>query len=304
MKTSISESYIDYDFSSIKVTSFELENEPVGFTVVLCDKPMSFSINKKGKMIGSCGTDQLYGTKSMGTHSIVFTGGSVQGLECIAGVTKALFEKQKHKWPTRAMGACIWSNNINSKRAWEYPSLTNGYESISNMEYGKVFLGQVGAGLSAKIGKIYTDREKYMVDGGQGVAFSKIGNVRILVITIINSLGVVHKDKKLLHPFGTKGKNIKTIDDMPSFGGLNQTNSNTTLTMCITNTQMSESAMEKISNDLHNTVESRVYPFGTKYDGDILFFASTDEIKVKIDDNIKNKMKDCVNRAIDSLFIK
>ena len=59
--------------------------------------------------------------------------------------------------------------------------------------------------------------------------------------------------------------------------------------------------MKILSKKLHDVVESMIYPYGTYYDGDIFFLASTKEIKTT--KNYLNDYKEVVRNAIKSPFI-
>jgi L-aminopeptidase/D-esterase-like protein len=58
--------------------------------------------------------------------------------------------------------------------------------------------------------------------------------------------------------------------------------------------------MQKIGEQLHDVVQSMIYPYGTTYDGDTFFFVSTHEYKTK--KNFIKEYENVVRDAIKSPF--
>jgi hypothetical protein len=130
--------------------------------------------------------------------------------------------------------------------------------------------------------------------------------MKCFCITVLNSLGVIHKDGKLLHPFKVGKKEIKNIDDLPKTElfdtsvNAKEKPGNTTLTIFVTNIHYDEDQMKTLSKKLHDVVESMVYPYGTMLDGDIFFLVSSKEIKSN--ENYLNDYKKVIQEAIKCPF--
>ena len=75
---------------------------------------------------------------------------------------------------------------------------------------------------------------------------------------------------------------------------------NTTLTIFVTNIKYAEDQMKLLSKELHDVVESMVYPYGTLLDGDIFFLVSSKEFDPAED--YLNDYKDVIRDAIKSVF--
>ena len=136
--------------------------------------------------------------------------------------------------------------------------------------------------------------------------------MKCFCIVVLNSIGVVHENGNLLHPFKIGKKDITHIKKMQKNktifnSSVNPNNDekipgNTTLTIFLTNVKYSEEEMKYFSSKLHDVVESMIYPYGTYYDGDTFFFVSSREIE-----NNKDYLKDyedVVKKAIKSPFKK
>ena len=75
---------------------------------------------------------------------------------------------------------------------------------------------------------------------------------------------------------------------------------NTTLTIFVTNIKYTEDQMKTLSKELHDVVESMIYPYGTLLDGDIFFLVSSKELDT--DKDFLNDYKDVIRTAIKSPF--
>lgn len=291
---------VKHDFNEIYVSSYCTND--CGLTTIFCEDYMTFYINKKGKNIGGISLDQLYGTGYNGTKALCFVGGSSLGLEAVCGVNRALLNHNKYGLFDRSLGACIYSYNLVKKNI-TFPDCSSGLQSMQNMSNSKIDVGQVGCGKNAVIGKMYSSFKKDKIYAGQGVSYTKHGNVKILVITILNSIGIVHENGILQHKFSVNGKEIKLVKDLPDINFDYLQPINTTLTAVITNIIMDSDTIQNLSEILHNYVASMIYPYATIFDGDCLFMLSTDQLNLKIDGDIENVFKKTIATSIKSVFV-
>lgn len=288
---------MDYNFDGIYLSY--VEKKTCGMTSVCSDKVMNYYISKRGKNIGGINLDQLYGCDQNGTYAVCLVGSSSLGLEGVCGFNRQL---SKNGEVSRALGACIYSWNLVEGNL-EHPDVELGLKAYDLLQNKKFKIGQWGAGLGARVGKLYENWKEEAVYGGQGGAFFEEGKFRFLVINVINSIGIVHENSLLLHQFKVKHNKIKTLQELPDINSSHLKPLNTTLTICVTNIKMNESEQKNLSEILHDVVQSMIYPYGTIYDGDVLFLLTTNDYSCKINDKCINQMKNTIKNAIRSVFI-
>jgi len=326
MKVSNSDKVIKTSINNIYIS--QVQYKSCGMTVVSSPNYLDYYIDKRGKNVYGMGTDMLYGSEEASTYAkaICLVGGSTLGLEGICGVNQALIEDTKNNPENEnvpAIGATCYSYNIQSKD-YTHPDIKLGKFAYENKGLD-LLIGKVGAGVNTRLGKLYSDYKENMFYAGQGAAYFEKNKMKCFCIVVLNSLGVVHNEKgELLHPFKTGKIDISKIQDMPQDNWLIKTavNSdladalnkkptpkkkekklgNTTLTIFVTNIIYNKEKMKFLSKELHNVVESMIYPYGTILDGDIFFLVSSKELETDID--YLEDYKSVVKNAIKSPFIK
>lgn len=284
----------------------QVQYKSCGMTVVSSKKYLDYYISKRGKNIYGLGIDVLYGCQQNFTASkaVCLVGSSTLGLEGICGVNQYLVEENGNKHNDPAIGTCCYSYNI-VERDFTHPDVKLGKFAMENR--GKIlYIGNVGAGVNARAGKLYKDWKKNNVHTGQGASYFSNEVMNCFCIVVLNSLGIIHEKGDLLHPFKVGSKEINHISELtktPLFDTSVNANKpkNTTLTIFVTNIAYTEEEMKYISEKLHDVVESMVYPYGTALDGDTFFFVSTKEVK-NSKENYLNDYKKTVREAIRSPF--
>lgn len=284
----------------------QVQYKSCGMTVVSSKKWLDFYIDKRGKNIFGMGTDMLYGSPSTNTSckAVCLVGSSTLGIEGICGVNQALLEESGNKINVPAIGAVCYSINLIDKD-FSHPDIKLGKFALNKRDK-YLLTGEAGAGVNTRAGKMYKDWKKNMVTTGQGTFYLEKGKMKCFCITVLNSLGVIHKDGKLLHPFKVGKKDIINIDDLPRTElfdtsiNAKEKPGNTTLTIFVTNVEYNQEDMKMLSKKLHDVVESMVYPYGTMLDGDIFFLVSSKEIKSN--ENYLNDYKKVIQEAIKSPF--
>ena len=334
-----------------------VDYETCGMTVVSSPNWIDYYIDKRGKNVYGMGTDMLYGNTDAETYAkaICLVGGSTLGLEGICGVNQALIqdkENNPNNGNVPAIGAACYSLNIFEKD-YTHPDIKLGKFAYENKSKD-LMIGKVGAGVNTRVGKLYADMEQNMFYAGQGADYLEKDKMKCFCIVVLNCLGVVHENGKLLHPFKTDEKIIEYIADMPENWLINSSVNklqpvkkleekrweniksenkkinilvsdsttdriptiyisdssvsklpfkrpgNTTLTIFVTNIEYDELKMKELSKELHDVVQSMVYPYGTLLDGDIFFLASSKEFKSDID--YLSDYKTVIRNAIKSPF--
>jgi L-aminopeptidase/D-esterase-like protein len=304
MKVSNSDKKIKTNIENIFIS--QVQYDSCGMTVVSSTNTLDYYIDKRGKNVYGLGTDMLYGNIDAHTYAqaICLVGGSTLGLEGICGVNQALIEENHNQYNIPAIGATCYSINIHRKD-FTHPDIKLGKFALANK--GKdLMIGNVGAGVNTRVGKLYDDWENKMFFAGQGADYCEKGKMKSFCIVILNSLGVVHDKGELLHKFKIGEVDITNIDKMPETplfeSSVNAKRpGNTTLTIFVTNICYTKEQMESLSKRLHNVVESMVYPYGTLLDGDIFFLVSSKELDS--DEDYFNDYEAVIRNAIKSPFI-
>ncbi len=300
---------VEYNFSDIKISCVEYDGKDgSGMTLIYSKSYMPFYISKRGKDIGGIFLDQINREGFGGTKAICLVGGSGLGLEAVCGVNKCLLEENKFRYHDRALGVCCYTLNLLLNKKYIYPDIELGKFSFSKLNNEPIPIRQYGAGKNTAVAKIGLDWKKNYVMGGQGVHFIKVGKVKIICIIILNSIGLVHEKGKLLHKY-KEYENLKDIKDINKINKLlegrnKKTPGNTTLTAVITNVKLYEKEREILGEKFHDVVQSMIYPYGTIYDGDTLFLASTKKVELKDKNELYKLGKECIKNAIYSVFTK
>ena len=271
---------LEFDFPGIEIGVAEYEAGPTGCTVFHFPRGAPFAADVRGGSPGTIGTD--YGF----ARAICFAGGSLMGLEAAAGVAAELFERRGHEhvdWadvPTVA-GAIIFDF---ARRNGVYPDKELGAAALRAARPGVFPLGRHGAGRMASVGKaIALDRSE---PGGQGAAFRQVGEAKIAVFTVVNSLGaIVDRNGNVVrgHLDRASGERGHLTDEVerrlrepghlpPAEPG------NTTLTLVVTNLKLPARSLNQLARQVHVSMARAIQPFHTDADGDTLFIVTTNEV--------------------------
>lgn len=284
-----------FDFPAVKIGVAEYEEGPTGATVIAFSKPVSAAVDVRGGAPGTVDTDVLrLGLDSPIVAAITVSGGSAYGLAVATGVANALKERAKDpgNWRNIAVvpGAIIFDLGGRRYNAVT-PDETLARAALDAMRTGWVPLGARGAGRFAMQGGYFGEFQH----SGQGAAFRQSGDVKVLVVTVVNALGaIVDRNGEMLrcaHPAaGACGPIAARIAshlaalavpktaaaDAEQPAGLT---ANTTITVVVTNQSLPPWALQRLAVQVHNSMARAIQPFGTEFDGDTLFAVSTGEIK-------------------------
>ena len=285
--------YCDYFFRGIKCGIAQYEEGPTGCTVIIFEndngEPMnvSFYADRRGGAIGAVFDD--FGI----ANGFCFSGGSLYGLEAVFGVMEYFHEKSgfSNDWMKipDIPGAIIF--DFGPRQNAIYPDKKLGYFAASHAKIGRIPTGQYGAGRLATVGKGFDFTLGQL--SGQGASFKEIGDVKILAISVVNAIGAImdRTGQAVLGHFDRQSGQRIDLLDMLQHEVSTQTvqdektkTENTTLTLVITNHKFGSYHLKQIARQLHSSMSKMIYPFHTSNDGDILFFASTNEIEPIFDD--------------------
>ncbi len=267
------ERMLEFTFPGLEIGIGEYKDGPTGCTVFFFPKQAKVAADIRGGSAGTIYTERLH-TGEEWIDGIVFAGGTLMGLEAAAGVTAVLFEERGNPadWENipEVAGAICYDFN-ERKNDLLYPDKALGKAAYLARKSGVFPLGRRGAGSSVTVGKLFGIEGQQFA--GQGAAFKEVGKVKIAAFTVVNAAGGIYdKSGKLVRGFwnAEEQKNI-----VPNPG------KNTTLTLVVTNLKIKGLNLLQLTKQIQNSMSRAIYPYGTSLDGDILFFATTDEVDDK-----------------------
>ena len=266
---------LTFDFPSFQVGVAEYAEGPTGCTVFVFPQGAATAIDKRGGMVGITGEYEW-------NHAIVLAGGSLYGLEAAAGAAAELNFRRDYDLSKMALvsGAIIWDFGRPTRI---YPDLALGQAALRAAQSGVFPLGARGVGRSAGCGGIFgRDRAE---STGQGGAFRQIGPTKVAAFVVVNALGVMldrrgrvvrgNRDPRTgerRHPVEELELRIANGQSTRSREG------NTTLSVIVTNQQMTRRELEQWGKQVHSSMSRVIYPFHTLMDGDTLFAVTTNEV--------------------------
>jgi len=286
---------LSFDFPAVAVGVAEYEEGPTGATVLLFRKPVMAAVDVRGGAPGTVNTDALrLAYDEPFVHAITLAGGSAYGLEVATAVANALKEKMvaPGDWRNIAVvpGAIIFDLGGRRFNAIT-PDERLARAALDAARSGWFPMGARGAGRFAMQGGYLGDRQH----SGQGAAFRQVGDVKVLVVTVVNAFGsIVDRNGRMLrcsHPVaGECGAIAEALSshlaalteaklgdaDARKHSG---PTANTTITVVVTNQALPYWALQRLAVQVHNSMARAIQPFGTEVDGDTLFAVTTGEVK-------------------------
>lgn len=299
-KTSFDAPALEIDFPSLHIGVAEYEEGPTGATVFYFPKKVMAVVDVRGGAPGTTYTDGLrLGYDSRWVDAISFAGGSAYGLEAASGVSAEIraIRENAGEWGNIVIvpGAIIF--DLGPRRFNTiYPDKELGRAALRAARPGRFPLGAYGAGRFATQGSYFGDFE-FRQHSGQGGAFRQVGQTKIAVFTIVNSVGAVvdrggnvvrcnnaanpngcgsiadYLKRALDRKFAT---NVSSMPATPEEGGYTN---NTTITLVVTNQKLDYWELQRLAVQVHTSMGRAIQPFHTQRDGDALFAVSTEEVE-------------------------
>lgn len=275
--------FVEFDFPGVSLGTAEYAEGPTGVTVVGFDRPVQTSVDARGGAIGIIGRYEEW------NRAIVFAGGSSYGIAATTGVNEELLRE--------ARGRTGWQDLVSASGAVIYdyaardtaiaPDAELGIAAYRARRSDRVAVGRVGAGMSATAGKAALARCEFT---GQGVAFRALGDIRILVLTVPNPLGViVDRDGAIVRGNYDPETGRRThladgyAEALAGAGVERVAVGNTTLTAVVTNVAMSDKDLRLFGRQVHSSMHRGIQPFHTNQDGDTLFAVTTADLRLPLD---------------------
>lgn len=284
-----------FDFPALRIGVAEYEEGPTGATVIVFNKPVMAAVDVRGGAPGTLNTDLLrLGLDAPVVNAITLAGGSAYGLAVATGVANALKERTADpgNWRNIAVVPAAIIFDLGGRRYNAVtPDESLGRAALDAARSGWVPLGARGAGRFAMQGAFLGEIQH----SGQGAAFRQSGEIKVLVITVVNALGsIVDRNGQMLrcahsasgacgpiaeriaaHLAALSAAKVAAADASIHAGPT----ANTTITVVVTNQTLPHWALQRLAVQVHNSMARAIQPFGTEFDGDTLFAVSTGEIK-------------------------
>lgn len=278
---------LELPFTGVEIGVAHYEEGPTGATVFHFPKPVMVAVDVRGGAPGTINTDALrLAYDEPFVDAITIAGGSSYGLSVATGVAEALKERrnQPGDWGSIATVAGAIIFDLGPRRFTTVtPDAALGRAALNAARPGRFPLGAVGAGRFATQGG-YFDRRTY---SGQGAALRQLGNSKVAVFTVVNSLGsVVDRGGRVMRCPGAQPERCGTIGEaiaakvaktsaaLPRAGPT----ANTTITLVLTNEKLAAWALNRLAVQVHSSMARAIQPYSTTNDGDVLFAATTAEV--------------------------
>jgi len=224
--------------------------------------------------------------------ALLLTGGSAYGLGAADGVMRWLRERGRGL-PVGSAGivpivptAVIFDFDLApGGKADRWPTADDAYRACAAASGGgDVAEGSVGAGTGATVGKALGPRAA--MKGGVGTWAASGGDIVVGALVVLNAVGNILDGSGAVLA-GARGADGKFVDALAHFarggapfgavGGAGGARGarNTTLAVVATNATLDRIALESLAHAAGDALARRIVPYGTLFDGDVVFAVST-----------------------------
>ncbi|HEV8303642.1 MAG TPA: P1 family peptidase [Gemmatimonadales bacterium] len=215
--------------------------------------------------------------------AILLTGGSAYGLGAADGVMRWLRERGRGL-PVGPAGTvpivptAVLFDLGNTGKPVGWPSPDDAYRACEAAG-SDVAEGSVGAGTGATVGKA-AGLDK-MMKAGLGTSGARAGAVVVGALVVVNAVGDVRDGRGEIIA-GARGEGGRFLDSLrflaeggAPFGDPGRLVRNTTLAVIATNAALDRVQLEALAQTGSDALARRITPYGTLYDGDVVFAVST-----------------------------
>ncbi len=257
-----------------------------GCTVVLAPEGgMRAACAVRGRATGTRELDALNPRHLVDrVDAILLTGGSAYGLGAADGVMRWLRERGRG-WPVGPAGvvpivptAVIFDFDLApGGKADRWPTADDAYRACAAASTD-VTEGSVGAGTGATVGKALGPRGA--MKGGVGTWAVTGGDIVVGALVVLNAVGNILDGSGAVLA-GARGPDGAYVDPLVHFGrgaapfGGGRGGRNTTLGVVATNAALDRTALENLAHAAGDALARRIVPYGTTFDGDVVFAVST-----------------------------
>ncbi len=278
--TSAGDHVLNFDLPGVRIGSAVYPDGPTGCTVFHFPKRATGVVDIRGGSPATFWTDAMRRGASP-VAAICLTGGSLSGLEAVAGVATGLLKRKDFSthWERIALvsGAVIY--DFGARTTSTYPDRELGQAALEAARPGRFSLGARGAGASASCGKWLDPAVKREL-AGQGAAFGQKGAIRVGVFTVVNSVGaIVDRNGRVVRGhLDPKTGRRRMYNESDGEVGESTPRGNTTLTVVVTNQKLGDWELSQVSRQVHTSMARAIQPFHALIDGDVLYAVTTGEV--------------------------
>src|SRR2546426_1972015 len=255
-----------------------------GCTVVLAPEGgMRAACAVRGRATGTRELDALHPRHLVGqVDAILLTGGSAYGLGAADGVVRWLRERGRG-FPVGPAGvvsivptAVIFDFDLApGSKADRWPTADDAYRACAAAG-SDIAEGTVGAGTGATVGKVLGPRRA--MKGGVGTWASRgEGDVVVGALVVLNAVGNIldGAGRVLAGARGPDGEFADALAYLAAGGAPFGATPNTTLAVVATNAALDRVGLENLAHAAGDALARRIVPYGTAFDGDVVFAVST-----------------------------
>ena len=290
--------------NKFKIGHYTNEEKGTGCTVILAEDGAVGGCSIRGSSPATRETDLLKTEKKVDSvNAVVLSGGSAFGLEASSGVMDYLFENGKGYNAGKyvvpiVVGASIYDLEY---KDFGYPDKQAGYEAAKNASAGNFEKGVIGGATGSTVSKLLGMPSA--VKTGLGVQTYSMNGLEIAVITLVNALGDVVKDGKIIAGALTPDGEPVSMKKIFTLGGLDEPKcANTTIGCVLTNAKLTKAQANLLADIAHDGFALSLSPSHTRFDGDAMFTLASGEIDVAFD-TLLALIPDLVARSIQSSVI-
>ena len=160
-----------------------------------------------------------------------------------------------------------------------FPDKAAGYSAAKNAKENDFSSGNIGAGTGATVGKLLG--MECAAKAGLGVASVTINGAEVAVISVVNALGDVVDNGKIIA--GIKSPDGSFLDSLKVFtaGTIGQHGANTTIGCVLTNAKITKVQANRLADLAHDGLARAISPSHTNFDGDAYFALASNEKSIE-----------------------
>jgi L-aminopeptidase/D-esterase-like protein len=282
------------DVGGLRVGHFTDTRRPTGCTAILFDEPATAGADYDGSAPGESLGVLLQPVSPLDRiHAILLTGGGPMALGATAGAVRFLEERRVgYDWGVPnvrvpiVVGAVIDDLAIGDGRIRVGPD--EAYRACQAATTAAVAEGSVGAGAGATVGKMFVGRGMPGMKGGVGSASTRLGDVVIASLVVVNAAGDIVDWRR-----GTIVAGARTADgrsfastvevlrrDLQTRPAADASLADhplraTTLAVVGTNVALTKTQLTKLAMMANTGAARAINPYHTQGDGDQVLAVST-----------------------------
>jgi L-aminopeptidase/D-esterase-like protein len=214
--------------------------------------------------------------------AILLTGGSALGLGAADGVMRWMRERGRglevgDKGTIPIVPSAVIFDLGNAGKPLGWPSSDDAYRACDNAT-ADFAEGRVGVGRGATCGK--AAGLENMIPAGLGSWAAQFGDVIVSALVVVNALGDVRNARGEIIAGRVDSLRYLAEGGAP-LGDPARLNRNTTLAVIATNADLDRVQLQALAQSGSDALARRITPYGTLFDGDVIFAVSTATTKPK-----------------------